>query len=207
MDGTLLDSSESITKSVNYVRSTLNLPPVKKELILQHINTPGENLAKRFYNLDAYDKGVRDTFEKHYYEQCVKEMGLYEGIKEMLAFLYPKVYLAIATNAYDMFAKKMVKHCGIEEYFDLIIGANTLNSSKPEPLMLEHIMKQFGVKKESALLVGDSQKDELAAKNANISFIYVDWGYGDYQPMDVFTCKDSTKLKESILEVFPALKA
>lgn len=207
MDGTLLDSSDGITNSVNYVRSTLKLPPVKKELILKHINTPGENLAQRFYGMPTYDNHIKEVFGKHYIDECVKHVKLYDGIQEMLDFLHPRAFLGVATNAYDLFAKKILEHCKIGHYFDMIVGANSLNSSKPEPTMLEFIMKNCNVKKEHTLLIGDSQKDELAAFNAHTSFIYVNWGYGEYQPINSFTCKNSTKLLETIFEVFPALKA
>lgn len=206
MDGTLLDSSIGITNSVNFVRSSLGLKPVEMGLILKHINTPGENLAKRFYDLDGYDSQVKELFGKHYYEECVKHVVLYEDIKKMLKYLHTKAHLAIATNAYDIFAKKMVDFCGIGEYFDMIIGANNLNSSKPEPLMIKHILKILHTENRDALLIGDSQKDELAAKNANISFIFADWGYGEYTAKDAFICKDSTKLLEGIFTFFPDLK-
>ncbi|MFA6761221.1 MAG: HAD family hydrolase, partial [Sulfuricurvum sp.] len=50
MDGTLLDSSEDIATSVNFVRSSNHdLAPLSVDDVVKFINLPKRNLSKLFY--------------------------------------------------------------------------------------------------------------------------------------------------------------
>ncbi len=44
--------------------------------------------------------------------------------------------------------------------------------------MLELLCQKFSISISESIFIGDSVKDELAAKNANMKFIFADWGYG-----------------------------
>lgn len=178
MDGTLIDSSAAMTQSVNYVRSTLGLAPIEKEMLEYHINQPDQHLPKIFYNTDAYDPAHRALFKEHYIKTTSDMMSLYPDVKEMLHFLNQKAYLAIATNASDFFAQHMLAELNILEYFSAIVGANNVAEPKPSPLMVHHLMQTLDTTSEKTILVGDSIKDELAAHNAGINFVFANWGYG-----------------------------
>lgn len=178
MDGTLIDSSFAMTQSVNHVRSSLGLSPISQEELEYFINQPDQHLPKIFYNTSEYDPSHRALFREHYMETSAKSIALYPDVKEMLAFMSERATLGIATNASDFFARHMVEHLGIESYFDYIVGANNVPEPKPNPQMLELLMEATGSVKEQAVLVGDSIKDEHAAMNADIPFIFAQWGYG-----------------------------
>lgn len=198
MDGTLVDSSHGMTRSVNYVRKALGLDPIDVSMLTYYINTPGENLPKRFYGTEEYNPAHRELFKEHYIENCGKELQLYDGIKEVLDDLSSKANLAVATNASDFFAKKMLVSTGIDQHFKLVVGANTLGISKPDPAMLLHITKEMGANNDQTLLVGDSQKDEMAALNAKMKFIYVTWGYGEYSAPTSLKCALPQSLGEMV---------
>lgn len=193
MDGTLLDSSRSITKSINFVRSELGLPPFSVDKVTKLINMPDQDLPKLFYEEIRPYSECRKIFEKHYYENCVKEMKLYDGIKDMLETLYSKHDMAVATNAYEMFAKKMLKHLDIDRYFQVVLGSDTIKARKPDPKIIQHILKHFNASNKEAVLVGDSLKDEEAARNADIEYIFVDWGFGESSSPDYILSLDNLK--------------
>lgn len=46
MDGTLIDSSEAMTQSVNFVRSSIGLEPITKSYLEYYINQPDQHLPK-----------------------------------------------------------------------------------------------------------------------------------------------------------------
>ncbi len=185
MDGTLLDSSKSITKSINHVRGELKLAPFSVKKVTKLINEPDANLPQLFYEgVRAYDE-CREIFEKHYFENCIKEMKIFEGIKDMIITLYKKDYiLCVATNAREKYAKKMLSYLGIEKYFRIILGSDSLNSRKPDPKMIDHILEKCNAKKNEAILVGDSLKDEEAARNSGIEYIFASWGFGECKKAD-----------------------
>ncbi len=185
MDGTILDSSKSITKSINFVRNELGLSPFSVEKITKLINMPDQDLPKLFYeDIKPYSE-CRKIFEKHYHENCIKDMRLYNGIRELLRELNRDFLLAVATNAYEMFAKKMLEHLEINNYFEMIVGSDTIGARKPDPKVIQYILNTLNINEKEALFVGDSLKDEQAAKNANIKYIFADWGYGECKKPDL----------------------
>lgn len=206
MDGTLVNSKKNITSSVNATRKMLGFEPISEDLIYKYINIPNENLALRFYNEDEFSPKTKKIFYDHYIQECVKDLVVYDGIRELLAYMYEKkVKMAIATNAYDLFAIKMMKSCGLDNYFDIIVGANTANSSKPDAKMITYILNSLHVNPEDTILIGDSQKDELCSLNAKTHFIFASWGYGDYES-SLNACKSPKLLKDKILQIFPTLQ-
>lgn len=178
MDGTLVDSSFAMTQSVNYVRAKLGLAPIHKEELEYYINQPDQNLPRIFYNTQEYDPNHRSLFREHYMATSTQSITLYPDVKEMLAFMKERAILCVATNASDYFARHMLEHLNIVHYFQGIVGANNVPEPKPNPQMLELLMDNAGVMKERSMLVGDSIKDEQAAENADIPFIFAGWGYG-----------------------------
>lgn len=185
MDGTLIDSSAAMTHSVNYVRNTLGLAPIAKEFLEYHINQPDQHLPKIFYNTDEYDPTHRALFKEHYMHFSPSMIALYPHVRELLDCLSEKAYLGIATNASDFFARHMLQELNIIDYFSSIVGANNVAEPKPSPLMVYHLMEELGTSLDKTILVGDSIKDELAASNAGIHFIFALWGYGTTQTAQV----------------------
>ena len=179
MDGTLLDSSYAMTLSVNHVRKSYGLDPIKKEYLEFIINEPCVDLPMKLYDVKEYSQEHRDRFAKHYLSNANLHVKPYEGAYELLKSLHVEGYkLSIATNATDFFATNMLEGQGMLKYFSHVVGANNVEKNKPNPDMLQHISELSKIPLENSLLVGDSIKDEGAAKSANIDFLFASWGYG-----------------------------
>jgi len=181
MDGTLLDSKKDITISINYIRSLhYALPPLSEEFVVQAINMDVRNLPKLFYDTENYEDKDREVFEIHYALQCVQNPYLYDGVKETLHELVKRgVRISVATNAPTPFALRILKSLGVSELFDVIIGADEVKISKPNPEMLNKILNycDFDASRDSAWMVGDNSKDMLSAKNAGIESMFATWGF------------------------------
>jgi len=181
MDGTLIDSKKDITISINYIRRlNHNLPPLSEEFVVEAINMEVRNLPKLFYNTDVYEDKDREVFEVHYASQCVKNPYLYDGVKEVLENLVKNgVKISVATNAPTQFAVRMLGSLHVEHLFDMIIGADKVAVSKPNPEMLNKILDfyKFDKTKDKAWMVGDNSKDMISAKNAGIDAMFATWGF------------------------------
>ncbi|MCJ7765867.1 MAG: HAD hydrolase-like protein, partial [Thiovulaceae bacterium] len=120
MDGTLIDSQQDITVSINHVRKTNHaLEPLTSDFVVEAINRDKRNLAKLFYNTELYEDRDRIIFEAHYHKQCTESAVLYEGIKELISELHARgVKMGVATNAPSPFALRMLEHTGIAGYFE-----------------------------------------------------------------------------------------
>lgn len=181
MDGTLLDSQKDITISVNHVRKyNYSLEPLSEKFIVDAINMEVRNLPYLFYKTDIYEDAAKKLFEEHYYEQCIKNPYLYEGIKDTLEILVQNgIKISVATNAPTKFAKRMLTHLDVAHMFDMIIGADKVSHSKPNPEMIERILEYYNYEhgKHKAWMIGDNSKDMLSAKNAGINSVFATWGF------------------------------
>lgn len=199
MDGTLINSATDITVSINYVRKHYyGLNELSEQFVIDAINSSERNLAFLFYETQLYDPQAKALFEEHYHTQCIQNVRAYNGIVETLVQLHSQgCILGVATNAPSKFAKRMLSHLEISNYFTHIIGADNVELPKPHPAMLEIHLENHGfdAKCDRAWMIGDNIKDMDAARNANISSIFAAWGFsengmGDYlvtDPMEILT--------------------
>ena len=198
MDGTVIDSGEAIYKTVNEVRGELSLAPLDKEFIIKAINEPGRNLALEFYGIDTPSKSLKEGFEekfKKFYDECATT---YEGVRELLQKCKEaKFKIVLASNAPHDTLEKILKKNEIYELFDEVIGASKEIAQKPDPAMLHLAVSKTGADK--AIFIGDSLKDELAAKNANMPYVQVCWGFGEESKTATYNAKNVSEAWEIIL--------
>ena len=181
MDGTLINSGKVITNSINFVRENIGLEKMAEKEILEYINTPHINTAEILYGTKEFTPEQSKLFENYYTQNCTKDIELYDGIKEVLKTLHKEnKKLAIATNAFSSFAKEMLEYLDIYRYFDVIVGADMVKKPKPNPEMILNIMQNLNADKSHTILIGDSHKDRLSAKSAEIKFLLVNWGFSEH---------------------------
>ncbi|MEA3354438.1 MAG: HAD family hydrolase [Campylobacterota bacterium] len=199
MDGTLIDSGNVITNTINYVRTNIGLSSIPKEDMLHQLNNPDINAAEYFYGTKEFTSEQTKLFGEYYDKNCISDIVLYDGIKEMLEITEVNFRLSIATNASVEFAKKMVRHLNINSHFEFIIGANCVDNPKPHPDMLLKTLETLNVKSEKSILVGDSHKDLRAAQSANIDNILVNWGFSDHGDDEAVHCVE--QLSSQLLDL------
>ncbi|QKF59315.1 HAD family hydrolase [Aliarcobacter lanthieri] len=180
MDGTLVDSGYAIANTVNYVRENLGFEPMPRNYILENVNDPNINSAEFFYGTKEFTKNQEELFKDYYNKHCLTDLVLYDGIKNLLDNLKNEFKFAVATNANSVYANKMLNHLEINHYFSSILGYNDVEKPKPNPDMINKILDIHNIKKENAQLIGDSKKDIMAATNAGVDSLLVNWGFSNY---------------------------
>ncbi len=189
MDGTLIDTAIDISITVNYVRRHVyGLEPLSQDYVVSAINSINRNLAELFYQTEIYESEAKKAFEEHYHDQCIQNVRPYEGIMETIQALHEhRCLLGVATNAPTPFAKRMLQHLNMAEYFHHIIGADAVTTPKPHPEMLHYHLDAhaYDATCDRAWMIGDNLKDIHAAKEAKIQSIFATWGFnengeGDY---------------------------
>lgn len=78
-----------------------------------------------------------------------------------------------------MFVGTILEELGLSNYFLNFYGKETFEKHKPDPLPIFKISSEFNVSTEDILIIGDSEADILAGKNANIQTVGVSYGYGN----------------------------
>lgn len=177
MDGTLIDSSELLANTINYVRRQIGLPPLAEEAIVHALNDTTRNPAQFYYEAERFEPIHEHYFQEYYLQNHHRQSRLYEGVDTFLEEAGRTHALSVATNAYDVSARPMLENLGIAHHFDLILCADLVPKPKPHPHMLESIVDHYGVERESFVMIGDGERDMLAAQNAGIDALLVAWGF------------------------------
>lgn len=186
MDGTLADSSVVLANAINYVRSKYNLKPLPKDEIIYQINNPECNYASYFYNKEFITAKDEEWFKEYYSRHHNSDLVLFDGVKEMLTKLKGfGIKLAVATNAYRVSTLEALTHLEIENFFDEIVCFDDVKEPKPSPAMLFLLLERCKESSRSSIFIGDSQRDYLASKAANIEFVLVDFVNKKDKPMQV----------------------
>jgi phosphoglycolate phosphatase len=188
MDGTLIDSAPSLIYAINYTLKELGLEQISQAEGKSYIGKGSEVLIKRAlvkdidynkYNIsNELFKKAHKIFLEFYGNNLNAKTTLYDGALETLQALKSSGYkLSLATNKPHQFVEDMLKHFGIDIYFDLFLGASKNRNKKPHPDIILESIKVCNSTKSKAVMVGDSSNDMLAAKAANIDAIFVTYGY------------------------------
>lgn len=175
MDGTIVDSSDMIVSSVNFIRKNLGFEVLSKKIVLKNINDPKIDANTFFYGDTYFDENLTQKCNIFYKENCTKNIKLFHGVDGLLDILSTNYILDIATNTYTDLSKKMLTSLGVEKYFTNIIGYDKVENIKPSGDILLYSIQKHQLENEEFLFVGDSNKDKICAKNANIDFLYINW--------------------------------
>jgi phosphoglycolate phosphatase len=66
------------------------------------------------------------------------------------------------------------------DLFDGIACYDDVLQGKPHPDMLYKLLDESNFKEDEVLFIGDGPRDEMAAKEAKMDYIMVDWGFTDH---------------------------
>lgn len=193
MDGTLINSGSMIANTINYVRDNLGLHKMEKNYILESVNNPDINSAEFFYGTQHFTDEQSKLFEEYYIKHCLTDLEVYDGVYDLLDDLKNDFIFTVATNANSEFAHKMLNHLNLGGFFDSVVGYNDVEKPKPHPEMVYKLLDTHNIKKENAQLIGDSHKDIMAASNAGVDSVLVNWGFSNHEEGAIETIDDLKK--------------
>lgn len=196
LDGTLIDSAPDIHAAVNKMLTaegydTLDLPTVTSFI--------GNGLPKL---VERVMKTLGLPMEMHA-DLCTKVMVHYTDPSDFLKQPYPGVLgalkslkaqgtaLAICTNKPFDAAQADLDFLGMADFFDAMVGGDTLPVKKPDPAPLHRCLELLGAK--AALYVGDSETDYDTAQNAAFDFALFTLGY---RKKELFYFKAATRFDD-----------
>lgn len=86
--------------------------------------------------------------------------------------------VAICTGKDRYRANDILQYYHIDACFDAIIGAEDVKEPKPSPEPVLRALEALGIKKDTALMIGDGYNDILCARNAGVRSVLTLW-FGD----------------------------
>lgn len=180
LDGTLLNTLEDLTDSVNYVLWKHGFKERTLEEVRGFIGNGIHKLIERsvpegtapFLTEECYK-----DFVPHYKVHCAEKTRPYDGIPELLQRLKEAgVKIAVVSNKADYAVKELCAKY-FPGIFDEAVGERVGIHRKPSPDSVNEVIRLLGVTKEEAVYIGDSDVDVQTAENAGIDGIFVAWGF------------------------------
>ena len=196
LDGTLVDSASDLAVATNFMLNDLGRPTAREEDVRIWIGNGIPSLVKRALANDMsgdqphqvddalFDR-AHELFNQHYDREVGKHSQLYPGVATFLTAMTRRgIKQVVITNKSAQFTEKLLKLLNIHQHFDLFLGGDSLVEKKPHPMPLLHAVNQCAVRKEEALMIGDSCNDIKAARSAEIAVIALPYGYNHGVPIE-----------------------
>ncbi len=116
---------------------------------------------------------------RHHYLNSQHDIALFDGVLPMLNDLKARNHwLTVATGKSRRGLDEALRHVELHGLFD---GSRTADETagKPSPLMLNELMREFGVDPQRTLMIGDTTHDLQMAANAGCPSVGVSYGAHD----------------------------
>ena len=159
LDGTLTDSGEGITKSVQYALEKVGKPEPDLQKLRIFVGPP---LLEQFQEYAGIDEETArkavEIYRERYAPVGIYENELYPGIPEMLSGLKQRGYkLAIASSKPENFVKIVAEYFHIDSYFDEMVGSEPEGRRTNKTEVIEETLKRLGFSehRDQVIMVGD----------------------------------------------------
>ena len=110
--------------------------------------------------------------------------------------------LAVASNRPSPFTDIILKKLGIKKYFGYILCADQIRSLKPNPKILNSIVKKFSLNKQESVFIGDMDIDLETAQRAGIDAIFVKGGSSSLKSVAKYKNKKTVSHLSRILNLY-----
>lgn len=186
LDGTLSDSGEGITKSVQYALEKMGVKEDNLDNLKHFVGPPLKEEIMISYGFTA-DKATEAValYRERYIPIGIYETSLYDGVIELLKALKENdKIIAIGTSKPQKMAEEVLKYLNIDSYFDFVMGADLIGGKQSKADVLNALLDVLPIKDKSRMLmVGDTKYDVEGANALAIDCIGVSYGYGDKKDM------------------------
>ena len=174
LDGVIFDSKKNMEISWKKTSKKFNLDIDFKDYF-KNIGIPFQDILKKL-NI----KKNLNNIEKEYKKNSIKyinKINIYKGIKKFTNFLdKKKIDYSVVTSKDFKRSKFLINKFKINT--KSIHCPSRKLKGKPSPELINYCIKKNNFKKKNCCYIGDTDHDYIAAKKANISFIFTAYGYG-----------------------------
>lgn len=182
LDGTLLDTIEDLSNSMNAVLNKSGFPAHDVEEYKYFIGTGLRNLVRKALPEEKRDEATIDlclsAMREEYTKRWAEKTHPYEGIPGLLDELAGRnIKMAILSNKADEFTKLIVKKFLSKWIFEAVYGERPSMPRKPDPSAALEISELLGILPREFLYLGDSGTDMKTANAAGMYAVGALWGF------------------------------
>ena len=198
LDGTLVDTAPDLMRADNHVMKKFGYPTKSTEEIRNLVGQgAGAMLGRSIWGQakkefgkvqnEKIKKEMIDAFVDYYGKNIINESTLINGVKEFLKWCKEKnISMAVCTNKQEHLAIDLLKKIGIYDYFEYVAGSNTFDYCKPDPRHLTNVIEILGGEIKRSIMIGDSETDANAGKNAGIPVVLLEDGYTEKNTTEIY---------------------
>jgi len=192
LDGTLVDTAPDLIRAHNHVMKKFGYPT---KSINELKNAVGKGakaiMAKGNGKWEWFDEKIKnemtDEFLSFYKKNIFRESTLLNGVKEFLIWCKNQnISMAVCTNKTEHLAIDLLKKIEIYDFFEYVSGHNTFEYCKPDPRHLLRTIEMINGDKNKSIMIGDSETDANAAKEAEIPMILLKYGYTEKRSEEIY---------------------
>jgi phosphoglycolate phosphatase len=182
LDGTLLDTIDDLGAAVNHAMQLKGFPLHTRDEYMKMVGHGARNLMRQAlpdsHKDDDTVEAAYNDFKAYYTDHIDVHTKPFPGIQDLMATLHHEgVMLAVASNKFQEGTEHLIKEFFPNIPFVAVLGNRPGFPYKPNPEIVEEVLNKAGVKREEAVMVGDSDTDMETAANGGIEGIAVSWGY------------------------------
>ena len=194
LDGTLIETAPDLHDALNHTLATKGLAPVRLDTIRMMIGDGAKAMIRKgleHHRVTANEREIEEElwpiFLEHYKANITRLSEPYEQCIETLDKLQQNgARLAVCTNKSQQLAEQVLSGLDMNRWFSAVIGGDALGFKKPDGRHIMQTVKKASGDTARAVMVGDAWTDERAARDAELPFVFVSFGYGTLsrQPYD-----------------------
>lgn len=201
LDGTLTDPMVGITRSVQYALRYYGIEEPDLMKLCPFIGPPLKDSFMMYYGFSA-EQAVEAIAK---YREYFSVTGLFEnkeyaGIRDMLLRLKSggkKLY--VATSKPELFAKQILDHFSLSDYFEFIGGASMDETRIRKGEVIRYVLQETGlIDLDQAVMIGDREHDMIGASENGLDSIGVLYGYGNYEELSASGAGEIVKSVEEL---------
>ncbi|MEO5693962.1 MAG: phosphoglycolate phosphatase [Usitatibacter sp.] len=193
LDGTLVESASEISIALERTFRDFGLAPPGQKQVEAMIGKGVRVLVERALaraGADGVDlDAVVEKFEAHYAQTVGTAAALYPGVMDGLNRLRAAgVPMAVVTNKPRFFTLQLLDRVGVSGLFAAVVAGDDGLTRKPAGDMLVAACRQMGHEPGDTLMIGDSDNDITAARNAGCPVWCVPYGYNEGKRPEALAC-------------------
>lgn len=190
LDGTLIDSVPDLCREISLFLNKHGRRALTESETVSIIGNGAAMMLRGAYELTGEAVGesemptLLDAWVRQYADAEMSLTCAFPRVPETLERLKKDGFkLAVCTNKPHEPTLAILKKLDLEKYFDVVLDADALPVRKPRPEPLWEAVKRMGGTNDSAVMVGDSEADAAAARNAGFPVVLLTYGYS-HVPFD-----------------------
>ena len=193
LDGTLTDSAEGIVNSVLYALKKKGIKESDRAKLHAFVGPPLMDSFMKYYGMTEEEaRGMVPLYREYFEPKGWAENCVYEGIPEVLEELCARgKHLLVATSKPELYAKKILEHFGLTQYFEQIRGASMDEKLSRKEQVIACVIEEVGAEHaKEMVMVGDREHDVNGARLNGLPCVGVLYGYGSREELETAGAAD-----------------